>query len=46
MDNTNVASTPEGVAIVGMSGRFPGARNIDEFWQNLVDGVEIGRANV
>jgi phthiocerol/phenolphthiocerol synthesis type-I polyketide synthase E len=23
-----------------MSGRFPGARTIDEFWQNLRDGVE------
>ena len=23
-----------------MSGRFPGARDIDEFWQNLRDGVE------
>ena len=22
----------EDVAIIGMSGRFPGARNIDEFW--------------
>jgi acyl transferase domain-containing protein/acyl carrier protein len=28
------------IAIVGMSGRFPGARNIREFWQNLRDGVE------
>jgi acyl transferase domain-containing protein/thioesterase domain-containing protein/acyl carrier protein len=28
------------IAIVGMSGRFPGARNIDEFWRNLRDGVE------
>ena len=28
------------VAIVGMSGRFPGARNIDEFWCNLANGVE------
>jgi amino acid adenylation domain-containing protein len=30
----------DGVAIVGLSGRFPGARNIDEFWQNLCNGVE------
>ena len=30
----------EGVAIIGMSGRFPGAKNIDEFWRNLCDGVE------
>ncbi|HEU5379703.1 MAG TPA: SDR family oxidoreductase, partial [Ktedonobacteraceae bacterium] len=28
------------IAIIGMSGRFPGAQNIDEFWQNLRDGVE------
>ena len=28
------------IAIIGMSGRFPGAKNIDEFWQNLRDGVE------
>ena len=28
------------IAIVGMSGRFPGARNLEEFWQNLRDGVE------
>ena len=28
------------IAIIGMSGRFPGANNIDDFWQNLQDGVE------
>src|ERR1041384_1141700 len=28
------------IAIVGMAGRFPGARNVDEFWANLRDGVE------
>ena len=28
------------IAIVGMSGRFPGASNVDEFWQNLAEGVE------
>ncbi len=28
------------IAIVGMEGRFPGARNLDEFWRNLRDGVE------
>jgi acyl transferase domain-containing protein/acyl carrier protein len=28
------------IAVVGMSGRFPGARNVREFWQNLVDGRE------
>lgn len=28
------------IAIIGMAGRFPGARNIDEFWANLVAGEE------
>src|ERR1700733_9027371 len=28
------------VAIIGMSDRFPGARDIGEFWRNLHDGIE------
>lgn len=28
------------IAVVGMSIRFPGARNYREFWNNLVNGVE------
>ncbi|WP_397321395.1 SDR family oxidoreductase [Nostoc sp. UCD120] len=28
------------IAIIGMAGRFPGAENIEQFWQNLKDGVE------
>lgn len=28
------------VAVIGFAGRFPGARNVDEFWNNLRDGVE------
>ncbi len=28
------------IAIVGMAGRFPGAINIEEFWQNIRDGKE------
>jgi acyl transferase domain-containing protein len=28
------------IAVIGMAGRFPGARNLDEFWQNLLRGVE------
>lgn len=31
--------TSGGVAIIGMAGRFPGAANIDELWQNLREGV-------
>jgi acyl transferase domain-containing protein len=33
-------SSPESVAIIGLSGRFPKARNLDEFWRNIRDGVE------
>ena len=29
-----------GIAVIGMAGRFPGARNLDEFWRNLCNGVE------
>jgi acyl transferase domain-containing protein len=28
------------IAIVGMSGRFPGARDIGAFWTNLANGIE------
>ncbi|MBN1394677.1 MAG: acyltransferase domain-containing protein [Pirellulales bacterium] len=28
------------IAIIGMAGRFPGARNVDQFWSNVVAGVE------
>jgi acyl transferase domain-containing protein/NADPH:quinone reductase-like Zn-dependent oxidoreductase/acyl carrier protein len=30
----------EHIAIIGMVCRFPGAKNIEMFWQNLRDGVE------
>ena len=32
---------PEEIAIVGMAGRFPQAKNVDEFWRKLRDGVEL-----
>ncbi|HKI03851.1 MAG TPA: beta-ketoacyl synthase N-terminal-like domain-containing protein, partial [Thermoanaerobaculia bacterium] len=28
------------IAIVGMAGRFPGARDVEQFWRNLAAGVE------
>lgn len=31
---------PEGIAVIGMAGRFPGARDLDEFWANLCAGRE------
>ena len=30
----------EGVAIIGVHGRFPGAGSVEEFWANLVAGRE------
>ncbi|MGN6518529.1 MAG: beta-ketoacyl synthase N-terminal-like domain-containing protein, partial [Dokdonella sp.] len=32
--------TLDGVAIVGMAGRFPGAASVDELWSNLLAGRE------
>ena len=30
----------DAIAIIGMAGQFPGAPDIETFWQNLCDGVE------
>ena len=38
MAKRNGAASTDAVAIVGMSGRFPGAENIQELWQMLLDG--------
>ena len=32
------------VAIIGMSGRFPDANTLEQFWRNLRDGVDSVRA--
>jgi len=40
MSGLEMKGSPQDIAIIGMSGRFPGAKNIDEFWQNLREGVE------
>ncbi|MDI2032026.1 SDR family NAD(P)-dependent oxidoreductase, partial [Saccharopolyspora sp. TS4A08] len=32
------ADTGEPIAIIGAAGRFPGARDLDEFWANLLAG--------
>ena len=34
------ATDNKAIAIIGMSCRFPGANNLDEFWSNLCNGVE------
>jgi len=33
----------EGIAVVGMAGRFPGADDLGELWRNLCGGVESVR---
>ena len=33
-------SRHEPIAVIGMAGRFPGAGNTDEFWDNLRNGVD------
>ncbi|ASC71043.1 Polyketide synthase [Halomicronema hongdechloris C2206] len=40
MGNIETYESVEGIAVIGMAGRFPGAKSIEEFWQNLCDGVE------
>jgi acyl transferase domain-containing protein len=40
MSRVETSESIEGVAIIGMAGRFPGAKNIADFWQNLKSGVE------
>ena len=40
MSVTETELSLDGIAIIGMSGRFPGARSVDELWRNLRGGVE------
>ena len=39
MNDTSSTANREEIAIVGMAGRFPGAKNLGEFWHNLREGV-------
>jgi acyl transferase domain-containing protein/NADPH:quinone reductase-like Zn-dependent oxidoreductase/NAD(P)-dependent dehydrogenase (short-subunit alcohol dehydrogenase family)/acyl carrier protein len=39
-EETTIFELPSAVAIIGMAGRFPGARSLDQFRRNLEDGVE------
>jgi acyl transferase domain-containing protein len=36
----NAETIEHGVAVIGMSGRFPKAASVEQFWENLRDGVE------
>ncbi len=40
MTEPTETSPAQGIAVVGMSGRFPGAGSLPELWRNLRDGVE------
>ena len=40
MSESGSYDAAESVAIIGLAGRFPGARNVEEFWENLVEGRE------
>jgi acyl transferase domain-containing protein len=39
-DQARQSTLHEEIAIIGMAGRFPGAPDIDTFWDNLHNGVE------
>ena len=41
--STCAATTSGDIAIVGMSGRFPGAETLEEFWKVLEDGLDLHR---
>lgn len=38
--NNETTNSVYDIAIIGMSGRFPMAKNIHEYWENLIDGRE------
>jgi len=38
--NTSRPQDVQGIAIIGMASRTPGAANVETFWQNLLDGRE------
>ncbi|MES2221686.1 MAG: beta-ketoacyl synthase N-terminal-like domain-containing protein, partial [Acidobacteriota bacterium] len=40
MNEFDAELPPNGIAIVGLAGRFPGADTIRDFWRNLAAGVE------
>jgi acyl transferase domain-containing protein/thioesterase domain-containing protein len=37
---TNSDDFGQGIAVIGMSGRFPGASNLEEYWQVIVSGQD------
>lgn len=41
--HANTSTEDDRVAIIGISGVFPDAQNVDEFWQNISNGVDSVR---
>ncbi|MCP5007230.1 MAG: methyltransferase, partial [Planctomycetes bacterium] len=39
-NRTSVSTEYPEIAIIGMSGQFPKAKDINEFWENLISGVD------
>jgi acyl transferase domain-containing protein len=44
LDRAEAARSCESVAIIGMAGRFPGARHVAALWKNLLEGADCIRA--
>jgi len=40
MTKKNSLETGLEIAVIGMAGTFPGAKNLEESWENLKNGVE------
>ncbi|MFN6566175.1 beta-ketoacyl synthase N-terminal-like domain-containing protein [Dendronalium sp. ChiSLP03b] len=40
LHDLNSSSGQDEIAIIGMACRFPGAKDVDSFWQNLQNGIE------
>jgi thioester reductase-like protein len=40
MSESDENQAPEAIAILGMAGRFPRARDLDQLWRNLREGVD------
>jgi hypothetical protein len=41
MQDESIIDGPEAIAVIGLAGQFPKAKNVDEFWERLRDGVEL-----
>lgn len=43
MNGENRDWMADAIAVIGMAGRFPSANSVEEFWRNLVNGVDSVR---